>query len=236
MDTIRVLEDAGFSDSESRAYVALLKNGDLTAYSVSQITGIERTLVYRTLARLIQKGVVAFYDENKIKKFRALPPKKILLHMEEKCKNLKSVLPQFNSMGSERQDEIKVEVYRGLEGIKGLIDELRSIRKDYSVILASKKIDSLSIFFSKLMKILEEENIKERVLLPQGMQILKSKNSILRYLQGKFVYSSTMGVCGDRFGIITSQEPFFAVTVQNKAVAETFQSYFDILWQCAAKH
>lgn len=53
---IAALEDLGFSTYEARAYLALLRQSPVTGYQLSKHSGIPRSRIYETLARLVAKG------------------------------------------------------------------------------------------------------------------------------------------------------------------------------------
>lgn len=56
MDVIDALMQAGFTKHESMLYVALCREGELTGYEASKVTGIPRSNAYLGLAGLADKG------------------------------------------------------------------------------------------------------------------------------------------------------------------------------------
>jgi sugar-specific transcriptional regulator TrmB len=67
------LRRAGLTSYESEAYLALLKNRDLTADEISKLTSVPITRVYGTLEQLMQKGFARIV-ESRPKKFHAISP------------------------------------------------------------------------------------------------------------------------------------------------------------------
>ena len=65
------LSKLGFSPSEIKIYLHLLKNGSSYPNKISSETKINRTNVYEALDRLVSKGVASFIVKNKIKWFEA---------------------------------------------------------------------------------------------------------------------------------------------------------------------
>ena len=59
------LSGIGFSPSEIKIYLHLLRTGSSYANKISSETKINRTNVYEALDRLISKGVVSFITKNK---------------------------------------------------------------------------------------------------------------------------------------------------------------------------
>ena len=72
------LSKLGFSPSEIKIYLHLLKTGSSYANKISSETKINRTNVYEALDRLIAKGVISFITRNKVKWFEAKSPKSII--------------------------------------------------------------------------------------------------------------------------------------------------------------
>ena len=58
------LSKLGFSPSEIKVYLHLLKTGSSYANKISSETKINRTNVYEALDRLTSKGVISFIAKN----------------------------------------------------------------------------------------------------------------------------------------------------------------------------
>ncbi|VVB60634.1 HTH-type sugar sensing transcriptional regulator TrmBL1 [uncultured archaeon] len=234
MDTA-VLKDIGLDDYEIKVYLALLQEGASAAMAISRKTKVERTTVYRVLESLIDKGLASFIVENEVKKFKAVEPEKLLVQLREKEEELKKVLPELNNLSKLKGTEPNIEIYRGLSGVKSMIRDILVLKKDYVTILAEKELDELSLFFRLFMKSIEKENIHERALIKEGSRTYKSKNTEIRYLPKNHRYSTGFGVCGNLVGIVLLAEPFLAIKIESKELADTFRSYFEILWKVAKR-
>lgn len=233
MDTT-ILKEIGLDDYEIKIYLALLQESTITAMAISRKTKMERTTVYRVLESLIDKGLASFIVENKVKKFNAISPEKLLIRLKEKEEELKKILPELNNLLKLKKDaELNIEIYRGLSGIKSMIRDILILKKDYVTILAEKELDELSLFFRLFMKSIEKERIHERVLIKKGSKTYKSKNTQIKYLPKEYAYSTGFGVCENLVGIVLLSDPFLAIKIENKELADTFRSYFEILWKIA---
>jgi len=231
------LERIGLEKKEADVYIAILKLGTSTATSVSRETQIERTLVYRTIDKLIGKGLVNYIIENKVRRFNAVEPEKLLIQLKEKENELKSILPKLKEASRyKNKGDPRVEIYRGLKGIKSLVREIYILKQDYRAILSEYEFPQLKLFFEQLMGFLEKENIHEKLLLKEGLKVdIVSKNTEIRYLPKEHSFLATTGVCGDKVAIILWTEPFLAIGIESKELANTYKSYFDILWKIARK-
>lgn len=82
MDEVSIIEKLvlfGLGRQEAVIYICLLKNGELTGYEVSKLTGISRSNVYNSLAALVEHGA-AYVMEGAYSKYVAVA-------LEEFCSN-----------------------------------------------------------------------------------------------------------------------------------------------------
>ncbi|MDO8628390.1 MAG: helix-turn-helix domain-containing protein, partial [Nanoarchaeota archaeon] len=100
-----ILRELGLSDNEIKIYLHLLKAGVVTAYDISQKTGIYRVHVYDKLEKLMDKGFVTSLYQGPKKFFQAASPEKIQHYIDEKKKRLeeqeiavKELLPDLQAM------------------------------------------------------------------------------------------------------------------------------------------
>lgn len=233
VDLSNLREIAGLDENEAKTYTALLKLGPSTAMALSRQTKIERTLVYRTLDKLVERGLASYAVENRTKKFAAAGPEKLLLQLKEKEEGLKGLLPHLKEMaGSEKRTEPAIELYRGPNGVKTLVRDILKLKKDYVAFVRDKPTE-LKFFFETFMKSIEREGIHERVLVKEGTKIQKSKNTQVRYLPKEYQYHTTTGICGNMVGIILWSGPFLAIKIESRELADTYRSYFELLWKIA---
>ncbi len=113
--------------------------------------------------------------------------------------------------------------------VRGVI----GMKKDYIAFIGEDKNKEFELFFDMIMKLIEKTGVHERVLVKEGVDIAKSKNTEIRHLPKEYNYLTTTGVCGNKVGMILFHEPFLAVSVESKELADTYRSFFEILWKSA---
>lgn len=74
-----------FTESEAKAYVALLKNGPCTGYELSRLSGVPRSKIYNVLEILLNRGVVLMAQDTKTTLYEALPPHDLVALL--RCRN-----------------------------------------------------------------------------------------------------------------------------------------------------
>ncbi|MHB8062791.1 MAG: TrmB family transcriptional regulator [Ruminiclostridium sp.] len=99
MDVIDALIQAGFTKHESMLYVTLCREGELTGYEASKITGIPRSNAYLGLAGLSDKGG-AYKINGETAKYAAVDTVELAQNLKRKFSQVMKVIeeeiPQVN--------------------------------------------------------------------------------------------------------------------------------------------
>jgi HTH-type transcriptional regulator, sugar sensing transcriptional regulator len=231
-----VLQDLGFEDRETKVYLDLIREGDLTALKISRDTGIDRTTIYDILEKLISQGVVSSYIKNNSKTFHALPPKDLLNYFKDKYNSLEKILPELEKMSNSTNSKVICELYQGKEGMKTILKELINRGKDYKVIGIRKEYEDILGFFNEsgVLK-MDEFKAKEIAIVESGTEFKKLKNSEYRYLGKKLLSSITTLLYGDNVVFFIWTEPYFAICIRNNEFRKMQEEYFDLLWNISRK-
>jgi len=54
-------------------------------------------------------------------------------------------------------------------------------------------------------------------------------------LPEKYSSHATTIIYGDRVGIIFFSDPFLAIRIKSKQLADTYRNYFDLMWEVSEK-
>ena len=88
MDIITSLESIGFTEYESKVYLALLAEHPSTGYQLSKKAGIPRSMVYEALGRLHARGAVLRTEAGRATLYRPVPPDTLLDRYEQEQQHL----------------------------------------------------------------------------------------------------------------------------------------------------
>ncbi len=89
------------SESEKEIYLTLLRHGPLSGSEISDITGIERYTIYTLLGRLNDKGFVDVPPKRRASKYKAVPPKDVMVKLKEELENQhKKKLEELNEIST----------------------------------------------------------------------------------------------------------------------------------------
>lgn len=93
---IELLKNTGYTQYESKAYIALLQNSEVTAYQISKDSGIPRARIYDVLTTLMVKGIVSKKESTEKTVYSPLPVdvflQKTTTAWQEDFKNLSQAL------------------------------------------------------------------------------------------------------------------------------------------------
>ena len=78
---LKHLQQLNFSQYESMAYLALLKQGEVTGYELAKNSGIPDSKIYAVLNKLIEKDVILALDSEPVK-YTPIPPDDIIARMK----------------------------------------------------------------------------------------------------------------------------------------------------------
>ena len=147
MDKSKLIE-TGLGKSEVEIYLALLRSGKATVTRLTQETGIHRTYIYDVLEKLKEKGLVSQITEENKQYFQAADPERIKGYLLEKIENVENLIPELNKIRA-KKEETSVEIYKGKEGIKTILNDIIKIGEDYYGIGAVKQFEELLPIFCK---------------------------------------------------------------------------------------
>lgn len=157
----------GFTENESKVFIALIKGRLLTAAEASKSSGVHRTDVYTILKSFVEKGYCNEIDTNTILRYEMIDPEVILgklqLNLErEKEKKAKAynetfraLKPLYNSK-SDRPSNSNIELIRGYNKQREIkfYDLLKNAKKEILFMIRlelflSDEVDEMAARFVK---------------------------------------------------------------------------------------
>lgn len=232
---MEILKKIGFEEREISTYLELLKSGKLTATSVSEKTGIDRSTIYRILNGLIKKGFVNSFVRNNVKYFGACDPGILLKYASEIKLEMEQKLGELKNLKICEKTKAKVEVYEGKEGAKSVLKDILKTGKDYFVFgydCQFKKVFP-ETYLEQYLRQLKEKKITEMMLVKEGTKIPEEymSQTTLKFLPKDMISPSTLLIYGNKIAHIVWIEPYFIIVIENKEISDSMKNYFDLLWK-----
>jgi sugar-specific transcriptional regulator TrmB len=232
----KILQELGLNNKESKIYLELLKEKSQTASRLAKLTNLNRTTAYLELENLIRLGLSNYTIKNSKRYYQPAPPKKLIEILETKKKKIKSILPQLESLSSEKE-EIKIETYEGKEGLKTFYqDILNNATEVLALGTTGLAFEILDFEFPHFVKDCEKKGIKARYISNQDAKTQLSKLPKdmvkIKYLDKKFEAKVKTLIYKNKVAIQSLQKIKIYITVTtDQNLYDTYKNYFKFIWQ-----
>jgi len=246
MDT-KILKEIGLSENEVKLYLELLKLGETSTGPLIKKTEIASSRVYTSLNSLINRGLVTFITKNNTKYYKAENPDILLKNIEEKKKQLESLLPELRSLTKKEVKETYSTIFEGFNGFKtafqNQIDECTSKDEIFVIGFSPQNyaFGSLRTFLKNIDLKRHMKKIKLNILLPKESKITIGKDrekepyTNVRYMSGGFFSPTAMNIYKDYVLLTIWEEKPIVFLIKNDKIATSFKQYFKSLWNLAKK-
>lgn len=237
-----ILKQIGLAGNEIRVYLAMLEEDENLASAIANKTRINRSLMYTILNNLINKGVVSYVIKENRKYFRATDPEKILSILKEKEAVIKKqeeeisrIIPQLRALKLPKREEFAIEIYKGPEGFKTVLDDVLRVGKDYQMIgYTGYGLKNVKYWFAHWHRRRIRMKIKRNVLFPykfKGTIATKYPLTEARFLPKNYPVLISILTYGEKAIIFLPLEKDFAgIIIKSREIVESFRSQFNILW------
>jgi len=237
----QLLRDIGLTDTEIKIYLSLLSIGTTSAGRIVEETGLYRKNLYDALNKLIEKGLVTYVIEKKIKYFQPKDPDNLLRYLEvkrnqifEKENELKKEIPILKQKFSTLTPEIESEIYRGNEGIKTILKECLNYKKVLFIGATGDVENRLPYFWPQYNKKREKVKCEWKLLLvneSKNKKITKSKYYKYKILPKILSGLNVIYIYGDYVANVLWLEKPIAFVTKHKTLSENYKKYFEYLWK-----
>ena len=243
----RELEEYGLTNSEARVYLILLEGGQQKNGEIIRQSGLQSSSVYNTLSSLMQKGIVSYVMQGKVKLFQAEKPETFLALLEEKSRKFREMLPKLQRVEGRKQNMKTAKVYEGIGGLKtvyeNLLMEMHRGEGYCFFQFAAEKIATkrAQLFYRTYHLKRDAKGVNVRGLATEDAQVAMKgifeglKHVQLRYMYGSFLPTGTV-IYHDKVIVIDweAKEPT-CFMIQSRTVADSYMTLFEEKWKEARK-
>ncbi|MCX6778213.1 MAG: hypothetical protein NT157_05010 [Candidatus Micrarchaeota archaeon] len=249
---VEVLRRMGLTENAAKVYTLLLDAGPMGIDEIHVNTGVERRHLYDILGKLQNAGLVVFAHEGKRKKYSATHPSRLMGFMEEKEAGIKGiktelleVMPNLVKRFGKQKEETKVDIYRGVNGMKTIFDETLEHKENYYI---AGNWGIIRFMPKGFWDIYNAKRTRKKVwwhdLVDQGYthrdvgafgKSEKMKYYHFRVMPFRVSSPHVIFIYGNVSVQVIWQENPIAVRIENKAIAESYKKYFWYLWKLGKK-
>jgi len=236
------LINIGFSDKESKVYIALLSLGESPVSKIAEESKINRVTCYDILELLSKKNYVTSILKNRIFNFLATDPEIILQNTKQRLGEFQSIIPSLHNI-MQISNKPKIRYFDGLEGIKTV----------YKYTLESKTEIlnySNSIAIREYWPGYDEEYVKKRIekkiflrgIIPDdsvGRKVKKEDPYCYREFrtvsQFEFEFTNEINIYDNKLTITSFDKNLFGIIIESDAIAKTQRDIFKMAFAFAKK-
>jgi len=249
MITQQQLIDLGFTEKESRVYLALLELGPSTATQIARKAGINRTTGYDILDGLAAEKLVSTPGETKIQKFAAEHPKKMVAFLEKKIQRAQERLAQATGLVPEllsmfnTKAKPRVRYYEGADGVREAFEDTLTATETIRAYAVGEDMFEVltEAYFKNYFQKRVKRNIKVRLIAPDTEQSravcahdAEEMRQTLLVPKDKFYFSVETNIYNNKI-MIASWRERFAVLLESEEIADAQKKTFELAWE-GAKH
>jgi sugar-specific transcriptional regulator TrmB len=243
---IKAFESIGIPKMQTIIYLDLLKNKQSTASQIAKRTGMHRTNVYDTLAKLKERNLVFLsYKEGK-QAYAALTTDLILNQEREKLEHLTSAMDYINTTYVSGQTP-KVYTLEGLDAVKSIILGLLEKNSTIWIYGLAENENMINLLNTKIMHAFHVERIKKEIGLKmlfyktnEGEKKLLSK---LKFTEARLLPKTqqakssqiTQIVCNDSVYITLWIDPIYTIVIENDLITKEYLEFYNLLWDYSKK-
>ena len=250
-DVIAILKELGLSEKEIQLYLVLLSSGVQTIKQIADAAGMNRTTAYRFLEALKHRGLVEWVVGPRGTLVQAAPPDALLVYLHEQehtFAGLEAALPMTIAdlalLKSKKKFSTQVRYFEGQLGIKQMIwNTLKADRLARSYASLTRREVISASFEDEFEREWAKRGMTDRVITNETRKEYMQKKLIpeyhkhleIRELPAK-IYSITNDIIiyNNVFAIMSlEKENLVGVEIENREIAATQQSIFDIVWHIA---
>jgi len=240
----KVLEEAGLSKNEVKAYLALLKLGKTTSWKLLSETGIQVSALYYCLDNLIKKGLVSYIIIANKKHFQAASPEQLIQLVDTRKKQLEAMLPELKAIQKESEERIQTNVYEGYKGFKGIYDRLLRVMKkgETYYVFGARQIgdttnETLNLMLTNFHKQRDKQGIKVKIIFNKDVEKeVKKVANEFKHMDFRFSDIKTNSfvlIYNNRIVNFLYTERLIAIENISNEIYESYKKFFEEMWKSA---
>lgn len=236
MDLNKLLEKIGLSEKEAKVYLALLEKGDSTATQISELTILDRTLMYQLTNKLIERGFVSYVMKEGVRYFSAADPEILIRDLQEKERELKDALPIFKARQNTAKNKASAGIYLGRKGVYAMLKLIVSQNEPYYCLGGMGEVCmKFEAEAAAAVRDAEKSKVKGKILARKNEKLFLSKYEDLRFLPKQLLSSTSMMMVGTKTVVFIWSDPSHAILIDNEEFTKNNLSTFNYLWDIAEK-
>ena len=248
MDT-KPLEEIGFTNGESKVYMALLDLGPSTTGQIIKLADVSRSKVYEMLEKLITEGVVSFVIRENVKYYEAANPKVLIDLIEKKRaalsiqkKHLAKTIDALSKRTGIRKLPQTASVYEGFEGIRTIYNlVLENLKSGDEYFACQVEPEVFKDDFIKFIRDYHKQRAKKDIRV-KLLSLEENRKNVIKAMSGlkgmemrftaKPMPLATL-VFGDYVATFVWGKDPIGIVIRSKTISSRYKRFFAYLWSAS---
>lgn len=239
IELIKLLKQTGFTEKESRVYLALLELGSADITDIAKKAALKRSIVYVIVGELIEKGYATQLPNRKINTYQAVDPGVILNQVKTTSKNLAEMIPYLRSLADKSAHRPKIHFIDTKEGIYKIYNDMNNYQDQFFLSSYSKIEEhypgAIKGWVANFKK--GHYNFRGRHLIPDNPDDLKHTQGFLsigqtiKVMSGIDKIKMDLSIFGNKLAITSFEEKPFMVMIESQDLVDSLLPVMGIAWQ-----
>jgi sugar-specific transcriptional regulator TrmB len=235
------LQKLGMEGREARVYLATLKLKKAKVTEIARESGYDRSYCYAILNKLEKGGLVRKYDpKGGIIYYLPENPEKLAAVARDRLSTTKELIPKLIELSAVKEDEPKIDYYRGEEGVAEIYKRLTFAQEKelFGIVNIDLAIEKLGGAFKRSLEKCFENRTKICDLVVKGKEskgYIRDKRISVRVLPRDTSFKSDFIVFGNKVAQISLAEPIYGYIIESVNFAEAWREIHKVLWAMSEK-
>ncbi len=242
MNLEKILQNQGLSEKEARVYLILLELHEALPSTISRKSGIKRPTTYVILDQLMKQGLVSHVKRGPNLYYQASNPKQFLDDQENKFHELEKALPELVNLHKLYSSTPQMSVFEGKDGLIQIMEDTLTVSN--KMLLCWADISSIYTVLEDYYPTYIAKKVKNKVHLKGifpyekgSLEFKKRGKEELREVhlipKDRFPFRNEINIYDDKVAIISHQDSL-GVIIQNKSIADSQRTIFELGFEYAA--
>lgn len=160
----------GFNEREAKIYLAIAKFGQARVVDIFKITKIHRNTIEKIVIQMVKNKYLTKINKKNFVYYDITDPQILVNNIENKIKKSKKIITQINQKYKPENDEIKVEIFKGINGL---------VKYNKKIIEYSEANSNIYYFFNKEHHLMP---LSKAMYSPTEYEQARIKKNINRYV------------------------------------------------------
>ncbi|NTU67105.1 MAG: hypothetical protein HGB08_04255 [Candidatus Moranbacteria bacterium] len=239
-NTEESLLSLGFNEKETLVYARLLSYGEMSAITLSKLTGLHRQFIYNALSSLESKEMVSRVGIKK-SSWRAENPRKLITLAENQEKKAMQASQALMMLMQQKSGQ-EFSITEGNKAFRArLIDTIKGMSKDTTILMIcgewQRYFDQAGEFVhTQWDRIRVSKNIRFRIIGPESlktsMDIAVAKRGLIEYRTMKGLEKNLVNtvIYNDTIDFEIYGDPHLTFNIKNNDVSESQRYFFEAMW------